>query len=199
MGASVVKLIVGLGNPGASYAATRHNVGFRVVDELARRAGASLDQDRYQGHFAIARLEASPVALLKPRTSMNHSGRAVREALSGLEIQQPELDLLVVIDDLDLPLGRLRVRAQGSDGGQRGLRDVIDEIGTSSLARLRFGVSRPPAGVDPIAWVLDAFADGEQSALERSITRAADASACWLAEGVAAAMDRFNGPPEDTR
>ena len=192
-----MKLIVGLGNPGAEYRATRHNVGFRVVEEIAARTRIVLDGERYQGLFGVGEWNGREVALLQPLTSMNHSGRAVAEAIPGLRIEDPARDLLVIVDDLDLPLGRLRLRPRGSDGGQRGLRDVIGRLGNDAVPRLRFGVSRPPVGVDPIRWVLDEFAAGEQAALGLSVARAADAAACFAGQGIDAAMDRFNGWPDE--
>ena len=196
---SGVKLVVGLGNPGGRYRGTRHNVGYRVVETLAERARIVLDEERYDGRFGQGRVAGIPVALLLPETFMNESGGAVVEALRGLGLSDPGRDLLVVLDDIDLPLGRLRLRPGGGDGGQRGLRDILHRLGREDIARLRFGVGRPPEGVDPTRWVLAGFDRTEEAVLRRALPRAADAVASWLSEGIATAMDRFNGPwPEST-
>lgn len=191
-----MKLVVGLGNPGDRYRDTRHNAGFRVVGCLAEQAGVHLDLERFDGRYGEGWVAGEQVALLLPKTHMNASGQAVIQALQGLELADPERDLLIVLDDLDLPLGRLRLRPRGSDGGQRGLRDVIDWLGSDAVPRLRFGVGRPPPGVDPIDWVLEPFRSDEERVLRRSLPRAAQAIACFLSEGAGPAMDRFNGPPE---
>ncbi len=191
---SGVRLVVGLGNPGGRYRGTRHNVGYRVVEALAERARIALDEERYDGRFGRGRVAGVPVALLLPETFMNESGGAVVEALRGLGLADPGRDLLVVLDDIDLPLGRLRLRAGGGDGGQRGLRDILHRLGREDIARLRFGVGRPPEGVDPTRWVLAGFDPAEEALLHRALPRAADAAATWVSEGVGAAMDRFNRP-----
>ncbi|MCP5056518.1 MAG: aminoacyl-tRNA hydrolase [bacterium] len=189
-----MKLVVGLGNPGGRYRSTRHNAGFRVVSCLAERAGIDVDQTRFSGRFGEGRARGVAIALLLPETWMNRSGEAVAQALRELDIREPERDLLVVLDDLDLPLGRLRLRPEGSDGGQRGLRDILRQLGSENVPRLRFGVGRPPANVDPVDWVLQSFREEEETLLQDAVPRAADAALCFLAEGAAAAMDRFNGP-----
>ncbi|MBW2240456.1 MAG: aminoacyl-tRNA hydrolase [Deltaproteobacteria bacterium] len=189
-----MKLVVGLGNPGERYRGTRHNAGFRVVACLAERARIALDQPRFSGRFGEGRAAGEAIGLLLPETWMNRSGEAVAQALDELEIDEPERDLLIVLDDLDLPLGRLRLRPEGSDGGQRGLRDILRQLGSESVPRLRFGVGRPPANVDPVDWVLQPFDEEEEMLLQDAVPRAADAASCFLAEGVAPAMDRFNGP-----
>lgn len=192
-----MKLVVGLGNPGNCYRETRHNAGFRIVDRLAERTGIALDRKRYEGRYGEGRAAGQELALLLPETRMNGSGEAVAQALRGLGLEQPERDLLIVLDDLDLPLGRLRLRPDGGDGGQRGLRDVIRALASERVPRLRFGVGRPPPGVDPIDWVLQPFHPDEGKVLSDALPRAAEAVLCFLAEGVATAMDRFNGPFPD--
>jgi len=186
-----MKLVVGLGNPGDRYRATRHNAGFRVVACLAERAGIELAEERFEGRYGEGWAAGEEVALLLPETHMNGSGQAVIQALNGLALADPAQDLLIVLDDLDLPLGRLRLRPRGSDGGQR---DVIAWLGSEAVPRLRFGVGRPPPGVDPIDWVLQPFRGSDERVLSRAIPRAAEAVECFLAEGAALAMDRFNGP-----
>jgi PTH1 family peptidyl-tRNA hydrolase len=190
-----VKLIVGLGNPGPRHRGTRHNVGFRVVDRFASRAGIPLGQERFHGRFGRGRVGDLDVGLLEPQTFMNDSGKAVAAALSLLPVGEVSSDLLIVYDDVDLPLGRLRLRARGSDGGHLGLRDVIRCTGTQELPRLRFGIGRPPGFQDTVGYVLQKFSEPEREALAQATERACAAVEAFLAEGIASAMDRFNAPP----
>jgi PTH1 family peptidyl-tRNA hydrolase len=187
-----VKLIVGLGNPGPRYRESRHNVGFRVVDRLASRLGIPLEQARFEGHFGSGRVRDIEVGLLEPQTFMNDSGSAVVAALAGLPVEETSRDLLVVYDDADLPLGRLRLRAQGGDGGHLGLRDVIASVGTQELPRLRFGIGRPPAFQDTVTHVLQEFSDSENQSLGPALDRASAAAEVFISDGIVAAMDRFN-------
>lgn len=189
-----MKLVVGLGNPGPRYAATRHNVGRRVVESLAGKASAGGFEARYDGRLAFGALVGHEVALLLPETFMNASGDSVLQAVRDLGIEVAGQDLLVVLDDLDLPFGRLRIRPAGSDGGQRGLRSVIDRLGTDEVPRLRFGVGRPRVGRDPLEWVLEEFGDEQEQVLARALPRAVDAVCCVVEEGIQVAMERFNGP-----
>ena len=201
--------ILGLGNPGARYAATRHNVGFRVVEELARRRGrrlldppAEARADRPAGGGSATRRECNALvdegeglALAAPQTYMNRSGHAARclAERRGLEPQ----DFLVVYDEINLPLGTLRLRRRGSPAGHRGMESVLESLGTDRVPRLRLGIGGedgPPPGEDLVAFVLEPFADGERQRAEAMIHRAADACEAWAAEGAEAAMQRFNGP-----
>jgi PTH1 family peptidyl-tRNA hydrolase len=184
-----LKLVVGLGNRGARYEGTRHNVGFRVVEAFGARCGAAFTP-RFAGRFAQVRFEGAPVGLLLPDTFMNASGRSVGAAVEALA---PEA-LLVVLDDIDLPLGRLRLRPGGSDGGQRGLRDVMACV-EGEVPRLRVGVGRPPLGTVPIDHVLARFEASEQEAAHAATERAADAISRFLCEGVERAMAWANAPP----
>jgi PTH1 family peptidyl-tRNA hydrolase len=181
--------IVGLGNPGDSYDATRHNVGFRVVAELARRRGV-----RLRGRECNALVgEGGELLLALPQTYMNRSGYAVRCLAERRDLAAA--DLLVVFDDVHLPLGRLRLRTGGSPGGHRGMESIIENLRTREVARLRLGVGReePVAGEDLADYVLEPFAKDEREAAEAMVQRAADACEVWLAEGPSAAMSRFNG------
>jgi PTH1 family peptidyl-tRNA hydrolase len=192
-----VKLVVGLGNPGRRYEATRHSVGFRIVERFAARWGIELGERCFGGRFgrgSVQGAEGEPleVALLEPQTFMNRSGAAVAEALRGLAVEDPAVDLLVVLDDVDLPFGRLRVRPSGGAGGHRGLGDVIETLGRSDFPRLRFGVGRPPAPLDTAEWVLEPFSEEEAAQLGERIEVASEALGAALLEGVAAAMNRFN-------
>ena len=189
-----MKLIVGLGNPGSRYRGTRHNVGFRVVDRFASRLKIPLEQSRFEGRFGRGRVQDIDVGLLEPQTFMNDSGRAVAAALRFLPVGEVSRDLLVVYDDVDLPLGRLRLRARGSDGGHLGLRDVLACTGTHELPRLRFGIGRPPEFQDTVGHVLQKFSESETEALDQALERACSALELFVADGIVPAMDRFNAP-----
>ncbi len=180
-----MKLIVGLGNPGTRYAGTRHNAGFLVVDELARRWGVAFRAGRQADAAA-----ATGVALLKPRTFMNLSGLAVQAEMARSRISPT--DLLVVHDDLDLPLGRLRLRRGGGAGGQRGVQDVIARIG-ADFDRLKVGVSRPPVGWTAEHWVLSRFREDEADLVASVVSHAAEAVERVRGEGWAKAVTWANG------
>jgi len=194
-----VKLVVGLGNPGPRYADTRHNAGVRVLERFARDHGLALDARRFGSRFGRGWLagEGQPleVALLAPETFMNCSGEAVAEAVGELGIADVAGDLLVVLDDVDLPFGRLRLRAAGGAGGHRGLADVTLRLARRDFARLRFGVGRPAADQETSDHVLEAFSAEEQAVLPERIARAARALEAALRLGVAAAMNEFNRDP----
>ncbi len=183
-----VKLIVGLGNPGTRYAATRHNLGFRVVDELAGRHVIDIGQEKFHGGFGSGSIGNQRVVLLKPTTFMNRSGQAVHAAGAFYRLELNEL--LVISDDMALPLGKLRLRPGGSAGGQKGLGDIINRLGSDAFARLRIGID-PPVG-DPVDYVLTRFSPDEQPAIEQAVKRAADAVECWVANGIDAAMNQYN-------
>jgi len=201
-----MKIVVGLGNPGRRYAATRHNIGARIVDRFAVDCGVVLSERRFEGRFGLGRIPSraggSPedpeldVALLIPETYMNRSGIAVAEALSGLPAADILEDLLVVVDDLDLPFGRLRIRPRGSSAGHRGLEDIAERIGSSDFPRLRFGIGRPENEANATDWVLDAFTKAEEIALEARIPVAAEAVGSILIDGVVPSMNRYNRDAE---
>jgi len=180
-----VHLVIGLGNPGPRYAGTRHNAGFLVVDALASRRGVAFEKGR---HALVAR--SGSVLLAKPTTFMNLSGLAA-QALMARHGVRPEA-LVVVHDDLDLPLGRVRAKAGGGAGGQRGVQDVIDRIGPA-FVRVRVGVGRPPEGWTSERWVLSPFDTAEQGIVERVAAAAADAVELVLDRGLDAAMNAVNG------
>jgi PTH1 family peptidyl-tRNA hydrolase len=187
-----VKLIVGLGNPGPRYAATRHNVGFQIVERFAARRGTALRERRFRGRFGTPRIGSVEVAVLEPLTYMNLSGRSVLEAVRELPVEDPSQDLIVVLDDVDLPFGRLRIRPGGGAGGHKGLADVIARLRRDDFARLRFGVGRPAPGLDTADYVLEPFAPEEEAELEGRLEAAVQALDDILAEGVTAAMNRHN-------
>jgi PTH1 family peptidyl-tRNA hydrolase len=186
-----VQLVVGLGNPGEEYAPTRHNVGFRVVELLARDAGEDFGRERFQSRVAEVRLGEKKVMLLKPQTFMNNSGRAARAALGFYKLEPA--DMLVVCDDYNLELGRLRARRGGSAGGHNGLESIIAELGTQSFPRLRLGIGA--ARGDTVSYVLGRFRAEEREAISETIVRAADAVRSWVREGIESCMNRFNAAP----
>ena len=184
--------MLGLGNPGPRYARSRHNVGFTVVENLAARWYIVLESDRSgvrSGEGVIAGVQAR---LAQPQLYMNRSG----EALAELDGPWTVDDLIVVHDDIDLPAGRLRVRQNGGSGGHRGLASVADRWG-NSFHRVRIGVGRPPAGVDPADYVLLPLTALERHVLRTAVERASDAVECLIAAGIEEAMNRFNGPITD--
>lgn len=186
-----MKLIAGLGNPGPRYAESRHNVGFLVVDELARRWSAgpgSYDRD-FEGLLARTQRGGTDVLLLKPATFMNLSGRSVAAVWRYYRLALEEL--LVVHDDLDLPLGQLRLRGGGSSGGHKGLGDVLRQVGSEDVPRLRIGIGRVHRDAT-VEYVLGRFAPPERPAAEAAVTRAADAAECWLTRGLDPAMNEYN-------
>ncbi len=185
-----MKLVVGLGNPGREYVGTRHNVGAEVLAELAARHGAAGTRARFSGELSEVWIGGEKVLLLFPQTYMNLSGRSVRECVAFYRL--PLEDLIVVCDDLNLPLGQVRFRAKGSSGGQKGLQNVIDLLGTEQFARARIGIGRPPGRMDATSFVLSRFRPEEREAIELAVRKAADGVEVWVAEGIQAAMNRFN-------
>ena len=185
-----MKLIIGLGNPGSKYQGTRHNVGFEVVDELARRRALMFESSPGDAVMARERGPGAQVILAKPLTFMNLSGQAVGGLMRYYRIDLD--DVLVVADDVNLPLGRLRVRRRGSDGGHNGLRSVIDSVGTEEVARLRVGVDRGDRRRDLADHVLATFDQSELETMRLAINNASDAVEVFASEGINAAMNRFN-------
>ena len=188
------KLVVGLGNPGREYDGTRHNIGFAALDRLAERLKCSFRRkSRFSAQVAEAGAgEAGKVTLAKPQTFMNRSGSAVRALLIWLKIEPTEL--LVVVDDADLPLGQIRLRMSGGSGGHNGLRSIIEALGgNEEFARLRVGIGRTaPVGTDITGHVLGRFAAAEREVAEEAVATAVEAMECCLRDGLAAAMNRFN-------
>lgn len=184
-------LIVGLGNPGKAYAKHRHNVGFQIVDLLAKRHGLSFDRKQQQAEVASGMMGSYKVLLAKPQTFMNNSGVAVRGLLNFYKIPLP--NLLVIADHLDLEFPRLRFRPSGSSGGQNGIKSIIAELGTQEIPRLMVGIGRPPGRMDPAAYVLQDYSAEQE--VEMAIVRqeAADGVELWMKEGMLAAMNKVNG------
>lgn len=190
---AALKLLVGLGNPGPKYHGTRHNVGFDLIDRLAQGAGVVGFARKFEGLSAEVEIDFTRVLLLKPDTFMNLSGRSVGQAVRFHKIDPA--DLLVVCDDLNLPLGRLRIRKGGSDGGQKGLRDVASHLGTQEFPRLRIGIGEAGEG-QAVDYVLSRFKAAERAKIDDALILASQAAALWASQGVDAAMNRFNGPSQ---
>ncbi|HWP34320.1 MAG TPA: aminoacyl-tRNA hydrolase [Thermodesulfobacteriota bacterium] len=185
-----MKVVAGLGNPGPRYAPTRHNVGFRVVEALARAHGLRFGPHRFDALAARGRVAGEELLLVKPQTFMNESGRCLAPLLAFYRLGPA--DLLVVHDDLDLALGRIQIRQRGGDGGHNGLRSIIAALGDAGFLRLRVGIGRPPDRQDPADYVLSPFAPEELPVVEQAVGRSVEAIETLLREGVARAMTRFN-------
>jgi peptidyl-tRNA hydrolase, PTH1 family len=191
-----LKLIVGLGNPGHEYRDTRHNVGFKVVDELARRRDVQSWNEKFGGLEAKARFTDDVVVILaKPLSFMNLSGQAVQGFSAFYKIETPEI--LVIVDDVELPLGRLRARPGGSAGGHNGLKSVSQSLGTQEFPRLRVGVGRGDAGKNLSSFVLGRFTDEEHEIITAAVLRAADATEVFIEKGIGPAMNMFNAAPKE--
>ena len=190
--AGVSWLIVGLGNVGDKYEGTRHNVGFRVADELAERAGVPVQRLKYRALTGQAEIGGARVLLMKPVTFMNLSGEAVRPAADFYKV--PPDHILVLSDDVSLPVGKLRIRRGGSAGGHNGLKNIIQHLGTDQFPRVKVGVGeKPHPDYDMADWVLGKFQGEDRKAIDQAVQRAADAVECLLREGPERAMSRFNG------
>ena len=183
-------VVIGLGNPGKKYERTRHNAGFMALDEVALRAGVEISQQKHQALIGRGRLDSYEAVLVKPQTYMNESGRAVAAVLR--ETYCSPSDLVVLHDELDLPLGVIRVKNGGGHGGHNGLRSIIEQIGTPDFARVRIGIGRPAPGMGAADFVLSPFSAEERSPAAEAIARAAEAVAAILSQGTAAAMNLFN-------
>ena len=188
-----MKIVVGLGNPGAKYSGTRHNVGFDAIDYLAAAPGVGPFRSAFQAQVAEVTEAGEKVLLVKPETFMNLSGRAVRALLDFYKLTPA--DVLVVCDDFNLPLGKLRVRASGSHGGQNGLRNIQESLGTDAYLRMRIGVGQPGPG-EAVDFVLSRFKPGERAKVEETVAAAASGVMIWIRRGAEACMNAVNGPSE---
>jgi PTH1 family peptidyl-tRNA hydrolase len=187
-------LIVGLGNPGKSYANHRHNIGFQIVELLARRHGLSFDRKQQQSDMAAGSIGGVKVLLAKPQTFMNDSGKAVRALMQFYKIQPTHL--FVIADDLDLEFAKMRLRPEGSSGGQNGIKSIIQHLRTQVFVRLKVGIGRPPGRMDPAAYVLQDFSAEQEVEMSLLRQEAADGVEVWLKEGTVAAMNKINGKPK---
>lgn len=185
-----MKLVVGLGNPGRKYEGTRHNVGFEVLGRVARLLGASAARSKFDGELAEANYQGERVYLLCPLTFMNLSGKSVQQARDFYSLENR--DLLIVCDDFQLPLARLRFRPSGSSGGQKGLEDVIRRCG-NDVPRLRIGIGPVPANWQVQGFVLGRFTPDERAKINVAIERAAQGVLDWIAHGIETCMNRYNG------
>ena len=185
-------LIVGLGNPGKDYERTRHNAGFRAIDVLADSLGCKIDKGKFQGLYGQCNYDSKKLYLLKPLTYMNLSGRSVLQLSAYFNI--PPQRIIVMFDDISLPAGRLRVRAEGSAGGHNGIKSIIQEVGSQAFPRVKIGVgAKPHPQMDLADWVLSSFSAQEEKALGVSLKNAAEAALCIIDKGVPEAANRYNG------
>jgi PTH1 family peptidyl-tRNA hydrolase len=184
------RIICGLGNPGPSYANTRHNAGYLVVERIAARCGGKWSKYKNLAKLSPVEIDGQQVLLVQPLTYMNLSGRAVAPLLRRWSL--PLTDLLVVHDDLDLPPGSIRLRPGGSSGGHKGIQSIIDHLQSRDFARLRIGIGRPVDGAETVDYVLQAFPWEIRESLDAVWEQAADAACCWVSDGIDIAMNRFN-------
>ncbi|EOP31947.1 aminoacyl-tRNA hydrolase [Bacillus toyonensis] len=185
-----MKLIVGLGNPGREYELTRHNIGFMAIDELAKRWNISLNEQKFKGVFGAGFVNGEKVILLKPLTYMNLSGESIRPLMDYYKIDVD--DFVVMYDDLDIPVGKLRLRMKGSAGGHNGVKSTISHLGTQEFQRIRMGIDRPKNGVKVVDYVLGRFTSEEIPDVNHSIEKAADACEEWLNKPFLQIMNTFN-------
>jgi len=185
-----MKIIVGLGNPGRKYERTRHNAGFMAVDELAKNLHVDVDQDKYHALIGKARIDSEAVLLAEPQTYMNDSGRAVAAILR--DTYSTAAGLIVIHDELDLPLGSVRVKTGGGHGGHNGLRSLIEHLGTPDFIRVRIGIGRPEPGRETADYVLSPFLAEEKQTAAESVVKAAEAVRLIVKEGPAGAMNSVN-------
>ena len=185
-------LLVGLGNPGDHYAKTRHNVGFRAIDALAKRLGVKVDRAKFRGLYGQAVFKGQKLILLTPQTFMNNSGLSVMDAARFYKL--PPERVIVIFDDISLDVGRLRVRADGSAGGHNGIKSIIGGLNSQAFPRVKIGVgAKPHPDYELADWVLSNFSASEETMLAPAIERAAEAALAVLTDGVPAAANRFNG------
>ncbi|MCQ6276720.1 aminoacyl-tRNA hydrolase [Bacillus sp. V3B] len=185
-----MKLIVGLGNPGKQYAQTRHNIGFEVIDALADRLHISLDQAKFKGIYGSGIVQGEKVFLLKPLTYMNLSGESISAMINYFQMDID--DLVVIYDDLDLPVGRIRLRQKGSAGGHNGIKSTISHLGTQEFNRIRVGINRPSNGMTITDYVLGRFTQEEQELIKVAVERSADACEEWIRKPFLQVMNTHN-------
>lgn len=186
-----MKLIAGLGNPTAKYENTRHNVGFDVIDELVEQYNIPLDVIKHKGMYGKGKIEGQTVILLKPMTYMNLSGESIAEVAKYYKI--PPEDIIVVYDDINLDVGRLRIREKGSAGGHNGIKNIIARLGTEEFPRIRIGVGMKPPKMDLVDYVLSHFSEDERALMNQGYERACEALKLMLVDDIAGAMNQYNG------
>ncbi|MEN0641634.1 aminoacyl-tRNA hydrolase [Alkalicoccobacillus gibsonii] len=185
-----MKLVVGLGNPGAKYAGTRHNIGFDILDHSAQDLGFSFDQSKFKGVYGTYIHKGEKILFLKPLTYMNLSGESVAPLMKYFQI--PLEDLVVVYDDLDLPAGKIRLRQKGSAGGHNGIKSLISHLGTNEFNRIRVGIDRPQSGTQIVHYVLGGYRSEEKEAIQDSIIQSSKAIEAWFDKPFLEVMNAFN-------
>lgn len=185
-----MKCIVGLGNPGKKYEQTRHNVGFHVIDEMLRRHGWTLSKEKFKGFYTMENINGNKLLLVQPHTFMNLSGECVKPLMEYYRI--PIEDLLVIYDDLDLPVGKIRLREKGGHGGHNGIRSMIDQLQVNTFKRIRVGIGRPEGSMAVVDYVLNRFSKEQEEPVEHSVLLAADACEAWLQKDFSEVMNTFN-------
>lgn len=185
-----MKLIVGLGNPGKEYENTRHNTGFAVIDEILKDLNLDLNKNKFKGNFTQTKIKGEDVIILKPQTYMNLSGECVRDIVNFFKIDKS--DILVIYDDLDLPIGKLRIRNNGSSGGQKGMGNIIDLLGTKDLQRIRVGIANNKL-IDTKDYVLGKVSKEDKEEYQKALVKAKDAALAWIEKGITFIMNNYNG------
>lgn len=184
-------LIIGLGNPGREYELTRHNIGFLAIDHLAERWDIKVNKYKFKSLLGEFRKPHEKVVLVKPQTFMNLSGNAVNSFIHFYK--SPIEQVLVIFDDLDLPFGSIRIRRSGGSSGQKGMKSIIEQLGTEEFPRIRVGIGRPPGKMNSVDFILNKFRNSENTDLEIILDKCADAVECYIEVGIETAMNRFNG------
>ncbi len=184
-------LIIGLGNPGREYELTRHNIGFLTIDRLAERWDVNVNKYKSKALIGEYRNAHEKVVLVKPQTFMNLSGNAVRSVYQFYKL--PIEQLLVIFDDLDLPFGSIRIRKSGGSSGQKGMKSIIEQLGTEEFPRIRVGIGRPPGKMNSVDFILNKFKSSENKELSIILDTCADAVECFIENGIDATMNRYNG------
>lgn len=185
-----MKVIIGLGNPGKKYDDTRHNVGFMAIDKISEKWGIPVQQAKFRALVGEGRIDSQKVLLVKPQTYMNLSGESVAEILHFYKLSAE--DILVIYDDLDLPLGQLRLREKGSAGGHNGIKSIIQHLSTQEFKRIKIGIDRPLPGRSVSDYVLQPFAASDRDSIQRAVELAAEAAALWSKESFLKVMNQFN-------
>lgn len=185
-------LVIGLGNPDREYARNRHNVGFQIVDHLATRHGLTFSRRQSNASIATGTIQGRAMLLVKPMLYMNRSGGPVKSLLKFYKVSLDHI--LIIFDDMDLPIGTIRIKPEGGSSGQNGMKDIIQHIGGREFPRMRIGIDRPPGRMDPVAYVLQDFSSDQMLIMQEVYERAADGIESWLRDGITLAMSRHNAP-----
>lgn len=185
-----MKLIAGLGNPGKQYEETRHNVGFMAIDELSKRLNIPLDSFKFNGMYGAGNVGGEKIILVKPLTYMNLSGECLRPLMDYYNVEDEEL--VVIYDDLDIPVGKIRLRTKGSAGGHNGIKSIIQHLGTQEFKRIRIGIDRPQNGMKVVDYVLGRFAPEEQEEIRQTVTKSAEACESWFGKDFLQVMNEYN-------